>query len=138
MIIFPSILVIIICNNSMIVIMSNLIIGVLKILIIVIFSNSTITKLSYSFSPIFNNLIIIIYKRFYSRILWLLNFYSWKENIFCKLYIYGKFKANSFIFIFPLVAIRVMSSNNNEWPKNTKSWTFTTKRPMIPTYYMEV
>jgi len=75
MIIFPSILVILICNNLMIVIFSNLIIGVLKKFIIVIFSNSTIKKLSYSISPIFSNFIIIIYKGFIPE------FYNWLISI---------------------------------------------------------
>jgi len=71
MIIFPSIFVILICSNLMIVLFSNLITRVLKKLNTFIFSISTITNLRYSIFPIFNNLIITIYKDF------ILEFYSW-------------------------------------------------------------
>jgi hypothetical protein len=72
MIIFPSILVILVCRNLMIVIFSNLTPGVLKKLITVICSNSTI---QFSISPNSSNLIIIIYKGFIPE------FYNWLISI---------------------------------------------------------
>jgi hypothetical protein len=86
----------------MIVIFSNLIIGVLKKLIItVIYSNSTITNLSCSIFPSSSNLTIKIYKgfipEFYNRLISIVErkiiSVNYSNICFCK------FKVNSFTFL---------------------------------------